>query len=83
VRGEIIEYFIIMEQGETSLDKYLYLLKKEGKFISGEQVIEFANQLIKTLSDMQKNNFSHRDLKPHNILLKGGKLKLCDFGTAK
>ena len=39
--------------------------------------------MVKTLSLMEKNNITHRDVKPQNILLIKGMYKLCDFGETK
>ena len=42
------------------------------------------NQLITVLSFLQKNNISHRDIKPQNILVfKNNIYKIADFGEAK
>ena len=32
---------------------------------------------------MQQNNVTHRDIKPQNVLIKGGFYKLCDFDEVK
>ena len=40
-------------------------------------------QLIKTLSLLQKNHITHRDIKPQNILISHGIYKLCDFGDVR
>lgn len=32
---------------------------------------------------MHSHNIIHRDIKPHNIVLKNGKCKLIDFGIAR
>ena len=41
------------------------------------------NQLIKTLSLLQKNQITHRDIKPQNVLISKGIYKISDFGEAK
>lgn len=40
-------------------------------------------ELAKTMKCMNDNDIFHRDLKPSNILLKNGKIKICDFGISK
>ena len=40
-------------------------------------------QLIRTFALLQKNNITHRDIKPQNILLANKMYKVCDFGEAK
>ena len=41
------------------------------------------NQLIKTLSLLQKNHITHRDIKPQNVLISKGIYKISDFGEAR
>lgn len=45
----------------------------------------FAYQIFKGLSYIHSKGICHRDLKPANVLVDSetGRLKLCDFGTAK
>ena len=40
-------------------------------------------QIVKTLSLLQKNHITHRDIKPQNIMIVNGKYKICDFGNAR
>ena len=53
------------------------------KYYSENELLDIILQLVKTLSLMQKNNITHRDVKPQNILLIKGLYKLCDFGETK
>ena len=49
-----------------------------------KNLINIIKQLSKVLSFLQKNNISHRDIKPQNILIfKNDIYKLADFGEAK
>ena len=41
------------------------------------------SHLIKTFSALQLRNITHRDIKPQNIMMVNGTLKICDFGNAK
>ena len=46
--------------------------------------MSILSSLITTFANLQKQNVSHRDIKPQNILLfKDNKYKLADFGEAK
>ena len=40
-------------------------------------------QLLEAFKFLYKNNIMHRDLKPDNILLHNGSIKLADFGFCK
>ncbi len=40
-------------------------------------------QVLLGLNDLEKNQVIHRDLKPDNLLMKDGYVKLSDFGTSK
>ncbi|MEQ1866568.1 MAG: protein kinase [Micropepsaceae bacterium] len=41
-----------------------------------------VNSLARTLAEMHSRGYSHRDIKPDNILEYGGRWCLCDFGLA-
>ena len=46
--------------------------------------MKILSSLVKTFSQLQKNNVSHRDIKPQNILIfENDVYKLADFGEAK
>jgi serine/threonine protein kinase len=46
--------------------------------------MKILSSLVKTFSQLQKNNVSHRDIKPQNILIFENDIyKLADFGEAK
>ena len=40
-------------------------------------------QIFRGLLFIHQLKIAHRDIKPHNILYKGKKIALCDFGSAK
>jgi tRNA A-37 threonylcarbamoyl transferase component Bud32 len=73
--------FFIMEYVEgESLDK---ILARREKF-SWEDVVGLGKQLCAALEHAHGKGIIHRDLKPSNLMiLKGGTLKLTDFGIAK
>jgi len=49
-----------------------------------KEAISIAKQIASALSLAHKNNIIHRDIKPHNIMVKSdGTAKLGDFGIAK
>ena len=45
--------------------------------------MQILNQLITSFALLQKNNITHRDIKPQNILIVNDVYKICDFGEAK
>ena len=60
------------------------LLEKTSGFISEEVVIQWMEQVLKTVEYIHENGVIHRDIKPSNIkLTPGGKIFLVDFGIAK
>lgn len=52
--------------------------------ITQEQAIDWLKQLSDILQSVHDMQYFHRDIKPHNIMLKpNGQLVLIDFGTAR
>jgi len=43
---------------------------------------KYTRQIVRALEYMHECGVIHRDLKPQNVLLKHGDVKICDFGTA-
>jgi hypothetical protein len=44
---------------------------------------DWKEQLVKILVDLKTHNLVHRDIKPDNLMIKNGVIKLIDFGWAK
>ena len=76
-------YYVIMELAERDFEKEINSRRAASKYYTEEELLDIIIQLVKTLSLMQKNNITHRDVKPQNILLIKGFYKLCDFGETK
>ena len=53
------------------------------KYYSEGELNQILNQLITSFALLQKNNITHRDIKPQNILIVNDIYKICDFGEAK
>lgn len=77
---------IVMELADESLDDRLKLARAAGR--AGldldddlAQVVHDAGEALDFLN--LKCRILHRDVKPANMLLMGGRLKLCDFGLAR
>jgi serine/threonine protein kinase/tetratricopeptide (TPR) repeat protein len=66
---------------------YLIMEFVDGRPLYGplqpDQALRFAMQICDALSAAHKNNITHRDLKPDNILVTSSGVKLLDFGLAK
>ncbi len=44
---------------------------------------DWKEQLVKIIVELRTNNLQHRDIKPDNLMIKDGVIKLIDFGWAK
>jgi serine/threonine-protein kinase len=73
--------YLVMEYVEgISLRAYI---DKRGK-LDLDEVLSFSEQILAALEHAHSRGVVHRDIKPHNILvLKGGFVKVTDFGIAK
>ena len=58
------------------------LLQKK-KILTESEALIYFKQLLDAFKELNKNNVMHRDLKPDNIFLLDGKIKLGDFGFCK
>ena len=76
--------YVLMEVGLTDWEKQITSYADKKLEYSENNLIQIIKQLCGVLSFLQKNNISHRDIKPQNILVfKNDIYKLADFGEAK
>ena len=81
--------YVLMELSSTDWEKEILNRQKKNQYYSEEELFKIMNDLIDTLATLQKENISHRDIKPQNILVfmnnNNDKInyKLADFGEAK
>ena len=84
--------YVLMELAKTDWEKEILHRQKKKSYYSEENLLKILSSLVKTFAQLQKNNVSHRDIKPQNILIfeggsdtdtEGGVYKLADFGEAK
>ena len=76
-------YYELMEKAERDWDKEITERSDKDNYYSEKEILNIMSQLIGTLSLLQKNHITHRDIKPQNILIINGKYKLCDFGEIR
>ena len=76
-------YYELMEIGEYDWEKDINERRISISYYTETELLNISSQLIKTLSLLQKNHITHRDIKPHNILIINGKYKLCDYGEIR
>ena len=72
-----------MEKAERDWDNEIIERSQKINYYTEKEILDIMSQLIGTLSLMQRNHITHRDIKPQNILIFNGKYKLCDFGEIR
>lgn len=79
---------VVLPLAQTDLKKYI---KSHREFYTPEmlkekdlppQIKDFIDQLICGVEYLHRNNIVHQDLKPENLLIKDGVLKIADFGIS-
>ena len=76
-------YYILMELAQTDWEREINSRNKKHLYYTQTELFDIIKQLITCYSLLQKNNISHRDVKPQNILIINGLYKICDFGEAR
>ena len=76
-------YYVLMELANIDWENEIKKRSETKKYYTEGELIEILNQLISSFALLQKNNITHRDIKPQNILIANNKYKICDFGEAK
>ena len=79
--------YVLMELGEIDWEKEIIRRQKLKQYYTEEELMNILIVLVNTLEKLQKENISHRDIKPQNILVFNNNNKECyklaDFGEAK
>ena len=79
--------YVLMELGNLDWEKEILERQKLKKYYSEKELMDTLYVLICSLEKLQKENISHRDIKPQNILVfkndNNTCYKLADFGEAK
>ena len=76
-------YYELMEKAEKDWNTEITSRNKVRIYYTEKEIINIMDQLISTLSLLEKNHITHRDIKPQNILVSKGIYKLCDFGEIR
>ena len=76
-------YFELMEKADRDWNSEISYRSQMGMFYTEKEIINIIDQLIGTLSLLEMNHITHRDIKPQNILVSKGIYKLCDFGEIR
>ena len=82
-KGKDYYYYEIMELAEKDWEDEIKTRKNNLNYYSEKELLKIMIQLIKTLSLMQQNHITHRDIKLQNILIINNKYKICDFGESR
>ena len=82
-KGKEYNYYKLMELAESDWEQEIKIRNNNNNYYSEKELLDIMIQLIKTLTLLQKNHITHRDIKLQNILLINNKYKICDFGESR
>jgi serine/threonine protein kinase len=86
-RFEIVDgqLFIVTELADMSLIERFEACKKAGmQGVPRDELLGYLHDAADALDYIQKNyDLQHLDIKPQNLLLVGGRIKIADFGLVK
>ena len=72
-----------MEYCESSVKDVYLQTKKDDKFIPEDKLKEILRQALIGLKCMHEHNMVHLDIKPDNLLMKDGEVKVADLGLCR
>ena len=82
-KGNEYYYYEIMELADKDWEQEIKIRSQNKNYYSEKELFNIMTNLIKTLSLLQKNHITHRDIKLQNILLVNNKYKIGDFGESR
>ncbi len=68
---------------DGTLAKHMELQFRTGYAFDDVQALGYVGQILKTLAALHARNLIHRDVKPHNILMRNGELVFTDMGLGR
>lgn len=72
------QYYIVMEYAEGMNIKNFF----KNRTLTEQETIKILLQVVSALSYLHHHSIIHRDIKPQNILISDGRVKVADFGIA-
>jgi serine/threonine protein kinase len=67
----------------TLMDRWKEAVRDGHSGIPAAELVEYVREAAKGIDHLNGLGVQHRDIKPHNLLLVGGSVKVADFGLAK
>ncbi|TQE02956.1 hypothetical protein C1H46_011443 [Malus baccata] len=73
--------YFVFEYMQSSLDNLIETKRQTG--FTEDEIRNMCYQMFQGLAYMHKTGYFHRDMKPENVLVKEGAVKIGDLGSAK
>lgn len=82
-KGRVLFLVLVMEYLKgVSLYDYVMELHKNNKYINPKIFLKMAMWLLNVVGKLHDKNIIHKDIKPENIIVVNGTIKLIDFGLS-
>ena len=76
-------FYELMEKADKDWEQEISYRNNHKLYYQEYELMNIFKHLIKLFALLQSNHVTHRDIKPQNIMMVNGLLKICDFGNAK